>query len=163
MSNKISSFIKESKVSLYEKIAYAMGDASANIAWRGVAAFLIIFYTDVFGLSPATVGMLMMVARFGDGVSDIAMGIIGDRTNSKYGKFRPWILRMCGPVAIASFLMLSGRLPLVMNEHASQIALRVTPYFDMSASRTSLLTLINLFMISSIKFCCQLLAFIVIC
>ena len=98
------------KLSFKEKFAYALGDASANIAWRGVAAFLIIFYTDVFGLSPATVGMLMMVARFGDGVSDIAMGIIGDRTNSKYGKFRPWILRMCGPVAIASFLMYQSSL-----------------------------------------------------
>ncbi|MGQ1947010.1 MFS transporter [Geofilum sp. OHC36d9] len=80
------------KVSLKEKIGYALGDGAANIAWRGVSTFLIIFYTDVFGLNPAAVGLLMLIARFGDGVSDVVMGMIGDRTNTKYGKFRPWIL-----------------------------------------------------------------------
>jgi len=73
-------------------VGYALGDGAANIAWRGVATFLFIFYTDVFGLSPITVGVLMLVARFSDGISDVLMGIIGDRTKSKYGKFRPWIL-----------------------------------------------------------------------
>lgn len=96
------------KLSFKEKFAYALGDASANIAWRGVAAFLIIFYTDVFGLSPATVGMLMMVARFGDGVSDIAMGIIGDRTHSKYGKFRPWILWTAIPLGVILSLLFTN-------------------------------------------------------
>ena len=96
------------KLSFKEKFAYALGDASANIAWRGVAAFLIIFYTDVFGLSPATVGMLMMVARFGDGVSDIAMGIIGDRTKSKYGKFRPWILWTAIPLGVILSLLFTN-------------------------------------------------------
>ena len=75
-----------------EKIGYALGDGAANIAWRGGMIFLIIFYTDVFGLNPAVVGLLMLIARFGDGIIDIVMGILCDRTNSKYGKFRPWIL-----------------------------------------------------------------------
>ncbi|KXX70564.1 MFS transporter [Flammeovirga sp. SJP92] len=77
---------------LKEKIGYALGDGAANIAWRGVATFLLIFYTDVFGIAPAVVGVLMLVARSSDGLSDVFMGIIGDRTESKYGKFRPWIL-----------------------------------------------------------------------
>lgn len=93
------------KLSFKEKFAYALGDASANIAWRGVASFLIIFYTDVFGMTPATVGLLMMIARFGDGVSDVAMGIIGDRTNSKHGKFRPWILWTAIPLGIILSLL----------------------------------------------------------
>ena len=93
------------KLSLKEKIAYALGDASANIAWRGVSAFLIIFYTDVFGLTPGTVATLMLLARTSDGVSDVVMGAIGDRTDSKYGKFRPWILWTALPLGIILSLL----------------------------------------------------------
>ena len=59
------------KLALKEKIGYALGDGAANIAWRGVATFLFIFYTDVFGISPAVVGVLMLIARFGDGIIDV--------------------------------------------------------------------------------------------
>ena len=96
------------KLSLKEKIGYALGDGAANIAWRGVATFLFIFYTDVFGLSPVTVGVLMLVARFSDGISDVLMGIIGDRTKSKYGKFRPWILWTAIPLAAILSLLFSS-------------------------------------------------------
>ncbi|PWD97813.1 MFS transporter, partial [Marinilabilia rubra] len=72
------------KLTIKEKAGYALGDAAANIAWRGVATFLIVFYTDVFGLNPAAVGLLMLIARSSDGISDVVMGIIGDRTKSKY-------------------------------------------------------------------------------
>ncbi|MDY0103682.1 MAG: MFS transporter [Lentimicrobium sp.] len=94
-----------SKVSIKEKIGYALGDGAANIAWRGVATFLFVFYTDVFGISPVAVGMLMLVARFSDGISDVLMGIIGDRTKSKYGKFRPWILWTAIPLGIVLSLL----------------------------------------------------------
>lgn len=98
----------QNKLSLKEKLGYALGDGAANIAWRGVATFLFIFYTDVFGLSPVTVGVLMLVARFSDGISDVLMGIIGDRTESKYGKFRPWILWTAVPLgAILALLFTS--------------------------------------------------------
>jgi GPH family glycoside/pentoside/hexuronide:cation symporter len=83
--------IANTKLKITEKIGYALGDGAANIAWRGVSTFLFIFYTDVFGINPAAVGILMLVARFSDGISDVLMGIIGDRTKSKYGKFRPCI------------------------------------------------------------------------
>ncbi len=96
------------KLSVKEKISYALGDAAANIAWRGVSTFLFIYYTDVFGLKPATVGLLMFVASLGDGITDIIMGIICDRTNSKYGKFRPWILWTAVPLGlILSLLFIS--------------------------------------------------------
>ena len=88
------------KLKLSEKIGYALGDGAANIAWRGVATFLFIFYTDVFGLNPAVVGILFLIARFGDGIIDILMGIVCDRTNTKYGKFRPWILWTAIPLGI---------------------------------------------------------------
>lgn len=93
------------KLSLTEKVAYALGDASANIAWRGVSAFLIIFYTDVFGLAPGIVATLMLLARTTDGVSDVLMGMIGDRTKSKHGKFRPWILWTAIPLGVILSLL----------------------------------------------------------
>jgi GPH family glycoside/pentoside/hexuronide:cation symporter len=93
------------KISWIEKTGYAFGDGAANIAWRAVATFLFIFYTDVFGLDPATVGMIMLIARFSDGVSDVLMGVIGDRTKSKYGHFRPWILWTAIPLAISLSLL----------------------------------------------------------
>ena len=99
---------QHTKLSIKEKIGYALGDGAANIAWRGVATFLFIFYTDVFGLSPVTVGVLMLVARFSDGISDVLMGIIGDRTTSKYGKFRPWILWTAVPLAAILSLLFTS-------------------------------------------------------
>ena len=99
------------QVKLGEKIGYALGDGAANIAWRGVATFLFIFYTDVFGLNPAAVGLLLLVARVSDGITDVLMGIIGDRTESKYGKFRPWVLWTAIPLGvILSFLFTAPNL-----------------------------------------------------
>lgn len=99
------------KLPLKEKIGYALGDGAANIAWRGVATFLFVFYTDVFGLTPATAGLVLLFARSSDGVSDILMGIIGDRTNSKYGKFRPWLLWTAIPLGLSlSLLFISPEL-----------------------------------------------------
>ncbi len=93
------------KLSFREKLGYALGDGAANIAWRGVATFLFVFYTDVFGISPVAVGLLMLVARFSDGISDVLMGIIGDRTHTKYGKFRPWVLWTAFPLGIVLSLL----------------------------------------------------------
>ena len=103
--NKPSEIHSTSSVPLFEKFGYSLGDAAANIAWRGVATFLFIFYTDVFGLSPATAGLVLLTARFRDGISDIVMGIIGDRTESKYGKFRPWILWTAIPLGLILALL----------------------------------------------------------
>jgi GPH family glycoside/pentoside/hexuronide:cation symporter len=96
------------KLSIREKIGYALGDGAANIAWRGVATFLFIFYTDVFGLNPMAVGTLFFVARFSDGISDVLMGIVGDRTKSRYGKFRPWILWTAIPLGVILSLLFTS-------------------------------------------------------
>jgi glycoside/pentoside/hexuronide:cation symporter, GPH family len=92
--------LADQKLKFSEKLGYALGDGAANIAWRGVSTFLFIFYTDVFGLNPAAVGLLLLIARFSDGVTDVIMGVIGDRTNTKHGKFRPWILWSAIPLGI---------------------------------------------------------------
>lgn len=101
----MSNNILNNRVPFFEKVAYALGDASANIAWRAQTMFLMIFYTDVFGITPATVAIMAAAVRVSDGVSDIGMGIIGDRTRSKYGRFRPWILWTAIPLAVILSLM----------------------------------------------------------
>ncbi len=80
------------KLKLKEKIGYAMGDAAANLVWRGALAYLTIFYTDTFGLTAASAALLLLLVRLSDGVTDIIMGMVADRTNSRWGKFRPWVL-----------------------------------------------------------------------
>ncbi|MBL4823496.1 MAG: MFS transporter [Colwellia sp.] len=79
-------------IPFYEKVGYATGDAAANLVWRGALAYLAVFYTDTFGLTAAAAAMLFLVVRLSDGVTDIIMGMIADRTNTRWGKFRPWIL-----------------------------------------------------------------------
>ena len=80
------------KIPVREKVGYAMGDAAATLVWRGAIAYLAVFYTDTFGLTAAAAAMLFLVVRLTDGITDIIMGMISDRTNSRWGKFRPWIL-----------------------------------------------------------------------
>ena len=88
------------KLKLKEKIGYALGDTAANIAWRTLTSFLLIFYTDVFGIPAVAAGILLLVTRLSDGVTDIIMGIIADRTNTRFGKFRPWILWTSLPLGL---------------------------------------------------------------
>jgi len=92
------------KLSIKEKIGYALGDTAANIAWRTIGPFLPIFYTDVFGLGTAAVATLLLVIRLGDGITDLIMGNIADRTKSKWGKFRPWLLWTALPFGVALVL-----------------------------------------------------------
>lgn len=80
------------KLPFYEKVGYAMGDAAANLVWRGALAYLAVFYTDTFGIAASSAALLFLVVRLSDGVTDIIMGMIADRTNTSWGKFRPWIL-----------------------------------------------------------------------
>lgn len=79
------------KLSAKEKIGYSLGDAAANFVWRS-GFFIPVFYTDTFGLAAAHATILILIVRLSDGITDIMMGSIADRTNTKHGKFRPWIL-----------------------------------------------------------------------
>lgn len=92
---------------LSERLAYGFGDFGCNIIYTAMSAFLLFYYTDYAGVSAFAVGTIMMVSRLFDGISDIIMGVIVDRTKSKYGKARPWILRMCIPFAISGVLLFS--------------------------------------------------------
>lgn len=89
-----------------DKLGYMFGDFGNDFTFILSSSFMLKFYTDVMGIGAGVVGFLMMAARFVDAVTDVTMGQIVDRSKpTKDGKFRPWIKRMCGPVAIASFLI----------------------------------------------------------
>ncbi len=97
--------------SIKDKIGYLFGDFGNDFTFILSSSFLLKFYTDVMGVSAAVVGTVMMIARFVDGFTDVTMGRICDRGRvTKNGKFKPWIIRMCGPVAVASFLIYQSSL-----------------------------------------------------
>jgi GPH family glycoside/pentoside/hexuronide:cation symporter len=95
---------KSKILSLKEKMGYACGDVASNFYWRVFDVFLFIFYTDVFGLSAAAVGTMMLVTRLIDAFSDPMMGALADRTKTKFGKFRPYLLWGIIPLVSAGVL-----------------------------------------------------------
>lgn len=89
-----------------DKVGYMFGDFGNDFTFILSSIMLMKFYSDVMGVSVGLIGIMMMAARFLDAFTDVAMGQIVDRSRpGKKGKFNQWILRMCGPVAVASFLM----------------------------------------------------------
>lgn len=89
-----------------DKLGYMFGDFGNDFTFILSSMMLMKFYSDVMGVSVGLVGLMMTVARFVDAVTDVTMGQIVDRSRpTAAGKFKPWLLRMCGPVAVASFLM----------------------------------------------------------
>ena len=91
---------------LRDKLGYLFGDFGNDFTFILSSSFLMKFYTDVMGVEAAVIGVVMMIARFVDAFSDVAMGHICDRSRTTAaGKFKPWILRMCVPVALSSFLI----------------------------------------------------------
>jgi GPH family glycoside/pentoside/hexuronide:cation symporter len=93
-----------SKLLLKEKIGYSLGDTASHFVWDMVGFWLLFFYTDVYGISAAAAGTIMLVARFWDMGIDPVIGIISDRTNTRWGKFRPYILFGAIPYAILAIL-----------------------------------------------------------
>jgi len=92
------------KISLYEKISYGFGDFASSMFWTLFSMFLLFFYTDVFGISAAAAGTMFLVARLWDTVNDPIMGMLGDRTKTRWGKFRPYLLFVAIPFAIIGIL-----------------------------------------------------------
>jgi len=92
------------KLSVKEKIGYSLGDTASHFVWDMVGFWLLFFYTDVYGISAAAAGTIMLVARFWDMAIDPVIGIVSDRTNTRWGKFRPYILFGAIPYAILAIL-----------------------------------------------------------
>lgn len=91
-------------VKLSEKIGYGLGDMSSSMFWKLFGAYLMIFYTDVFGLSAAVVGTMFLITRVWDSLFDPVVGIIADRTESRWGKFRPYLLCLAVPFGVFAIL-----------------------------------------------------------
>ena len=79
-------------VPFISKLAYGMGDVGCNFSWMFVSNFLMIFYTDVFGIGMSAVATLMLVSRIWDAVNDPIIGTLTDKTHTRWGRFRPWLL-----------------------------------------------------------------------
>ena len=84
--------LNQSKVPFISKLAYGMGDVGCNFSWMFVGNFLMIFYTDVFGISMSAVATLMLFSRFWDAINDPIIGGLSDKTHTRRGRYRPWLL-----------------------------------------------------------------------
>ena len=93
------------KVAFREKVAFGVGDLAVNFVWASIGMFIVYFYTDIIGISAGIVGTLMLISRIWDGISDIIMGNLIDKTNTKYGKARPWILWLSVPFGLSTILL----------------------------------------------------------
>lgn len=109
---------------LIERFSYGCGDFGCNIIYTAMSTFLMFYYSDYAGVSTLAVGTIMLVSRVFDGISDIIMGIIVDRTKSRFGKARPWLLRMCIPFAVSGILLFS--VPLGMSDNAKLVYVFIT-------------------------------------
>jgi Na+/melibiose symporter-like transporter len=92
------------KLPFREKAGYSLGDASANFVFQILIVFQAGFYTDVMGISAASLGTMLLLVRFSDAITDPLMGILADRTNHRWGKFRPWLLWSAIPFAVLFWL-----------------------------------------------------------
>lgn len=91
-------------VKLHEKIGYGFGDMASSMFWKLFGAYLMVFYTDVFGISAAIVGTMFLVTRVWDAFVDPVVGVVADRTETKWGKFRPFLLWLAVPFGIIGIL-----------------------------------------------------------
>ena len=87
-----------------EKVGYGLGDMSSSMFWKLFGAYLMIFYTDVFGISAAVVGTMFAITRVWDSFFDPIVGVVADRTESRWGKFRPYLLYLAVPFSIIGVL-----------------------------------------------------------
>ncbi len=95
------------KLSVLEKIGYSLGDLAANLIFQTLLAFLAFFYTDIYKIPPAKASMVMLIGGVVGAFFNIIMGAIADRTNTKWGKFRPWVLWTAIPFGVIALLAFS--------------------------------------------------------
>ena len=100
--------VETAPLSFGEKVGYGLGDMASNFYLGFFGLFLLYYYTDVYGIAPAAVGTMLLVTKIVDAVSDPAMGLIADRTDSRWGKYRPYLLWTAIPYGILGFIVFFG-------------------------------------------------------
>ncbi len=137
------------KVSIKEKLCYGIGSGGGNIITQILGTFLASYYTDTVGIAAAAIGTMMLLTRLLDGVSDVVMGGIVDRTNTKWGKARPWLLISAPLICVG--LVLTFNVPASMSSGAklvyaylTYIFLNCITYTAYMISHTSLLARMTL-------------------
>lgn len=105
MNGQTTAPVAENRLTVGTRIAYGCGDTACNVVFGMISTLLTLFYTDYAGVSVITVGMVMLISRIFDGTSDIIMGFIVNRTKSRWGKARPWILWMAVPYCVAAIAL----------------------------------------------------------
>ncbi len=93
------------KLTIKEKLGFSAGEYAGSVVWQALMYFLPIFYTDTFGLSAAAVSTMFLIVRFFDAANDPLMGMIADRTQTRWGKFRPYLLWFAVPYGLGTILM----------------------------------------------------------
>ncbi|MFK7828739.1 MAG: MFS transporter [Congregibacter sp.] len=104
----MSSSPDNARLTFGEKVGYGLGDMASNFYMGFFGLFLLYYYTDVFGISPAAAATMLLVTKVVDAVSDPAMGLIADRTHSRWGKYRPYLLWVAVPYAVLGYLLFLG-------------------------------------------------------
>jgi sugar (glycoside-pentoside-hexuronide) transporter len=158
------------KLSTFEKVGYGLGDTAANFIFQTMVMFQLAFYTDTFGITAAAAGTLLVAVRVFDAIFDPIMGAVADRTNTRWGKFRPWVLWTAVPFGIMGFLTFvtpdlspAGRL---LYAYATYIALMAVysannlPYSALSGVMTG--DLGERTSLSSYRFVCAMIAQLII-
>lgn len=92
------------KINWIEKTGYGFGDAASSMYWKIFGMYLLFFYTDVFGIPAATVGTLFLITRVWDSFFDPVVGVLADRTNTRWGKFRPYLFWVAIPFGLIGIL-----------------------------------------------------------
>ncbi|MCQ5130146.1 glycoside-pentoside-hexuronide (GPH):cation symporter [Butyricicoccus faecihominis] len=104
MSTAPATVDEYTKLSVPKKIGYACGDFACNMSWSLVSAYLVFFLTDVAMINAATVGIIIFISKFWDAINDPVIGSLADHTNSKWGRYRPWIIFACVPMLVFNVL-----------------------------------------------------------
>ncbi len=104
----MQAFVDKSPLSIKEKIGYGVGDMASNFYMGFFGLFLLYYYTDVYGISPAAAATMLLVTKVVDAISDPLMGLISDRTNSRWGRYRPYLLWVAIPYALLGYLLFLG-------------------------------------------------------
>src|SRR6476620_6410345 len=125
----------QQKLSIFEKAAYSGGDAAANFVFMTMVLFQLNFYTDVFGLSGLAAGAILLFPRLWDAIVDPIVGVLADRTNTRWGKFRPWILFTAIPwciVMVLAYTTPKGWSPTAMIAYAAVTNILLMTIYSMN-------------------------------